>query len=66
MKDDLSQNTHGNMMFSVCSVKMVFLFPTNMKFLLRYFPENRPKDGISSITEKDDAYSRKDYVGILD
>ena len=54
------------MMFSVCSVKMVFLFPTNMKFLLRYFPENRPKDDILSITEKDDAYPRKDDVGILD
>ena len=31
MKDDLSQKIHRNMMFSVCSVKMIFLFPTNMK-----------------------------------
>ena len=31
MKDDLSQKIHGSMMFSVCSVKMVFLLPTNMK-----------------------------------
>ena len=31
MKDSLSQKMHGNMMFSVCLVKMVFLFSTNMK-----------------------------------
>ena len=31
MKDDLSQKIYGKMKFSVCSVKMVFLFPTNMK-----------------------------------
>ena len=30
-KDDLFQETHGNMMFPVYSVKMAFLFPTNMK-----------------------------------
>ena len=30
MKEDLSQKIHGNMMFSVCSAKMVFLFHTNM------------------------------------
>ena len=30
MKDDLSQKKHGNMIFSVYSVKMVFLFPTKM------------------------------------
>ena len=30
MKDDVSQNNYGNMMFSVYSAKMVFLFPTNM------------------------------------
>ena len=30
MKDDLSQKIHGNMIFSVYLVKMVFLFPTNM------------------------------------
>ena len=34
MKDDLSQKVHGNMMLSVYSVKMVFLFPTNMKLPL--------------------------------
>ena len=32
MKDDLSQKIPGNM-FSVCLVKVVFLFPTNMKLL---------------------------------
>ena len=30
IKDDLSQNVHGNMIFSVYSVKIVFLFPTKM------------------------------------
>ena len=30
MKDVLSQKIHVNMTFSVYSVKMVFLFPTNM------------------------------------
>ena len=30
MKDDLSQKMHGNMMFSAYSVKMIFLFHTNM------------------------------------
>ena len=55
---------HGNMMFSVYSVKMVFLFPTIMKlrfcqkskddFLLK----NTLNDGISGITEKDDVYPR--------
>ena len=31
IKDDLSQKIYGNMLFSVCSVKIVFLFHTNMK-----------------------------------
>ena len=72
MKDDLSQRIHGNMMFSVCSVKMVFFFPTNMKLPFcqkskdDLFPKNTPKDDISSITEKDDIHSRKDDIGILD
>ena len=35
MKDDLSPKIHGNMMLSVYSVKMVFLFPTNMKLTFR-------------------------------
>ena len=30
IKDDFSQKLHGNMMFSVFSVKMVFVFPRNM------------------------------------
>ena len=51
MKDDLSQKIHGNMMLSVCSVKMAFLFPTNMKL---------------GITEKDDIHPRKDDIHILD
>ena len=31
MKDDLSQRLHGSMMFPVYSIKMVFIFPINMK-----------------------------------
>ena len=30
MKDDLSQNIHGNIIVSVYSVKIKFPFPTNM------------------------------------
>ena len=38
------------MMFSVYSVKMVFLFPTNMKLPKNYLlPKNTPKNGISGI-----------------
>ena len=72
MKDNLSQKIHANMIFVVCSVKMVFLFPANMK--LRFcpkikddlFPKNTLRDDISDITEKDDLYPRKDDFGILD
>ena len=72
MKDDLPQKIHGNMMFSVYSVKMVFLFPTNMKlpfgqkskdYLLL---KNTYKNGISDIAIKGDAHPRKDDIGILD
>ena len=62
MKDDLS----------VCSVKMVFLFPTNMKLPFcqkskdDLFPKNIPKYDISGITEKDNIHPRKDDIGILD
>ena len=31
MKDGLSQRLHGSMMFLVYSIKMVFIFPINMK-----------------------------------
>ena len=71
MKDDLSQKIHGNMMFSVCSVKMVFLFPANTKLPFcqkgkdDLFPKNGPKDGISGITENDDIHPGKDDIGIL-
>ena len=60
MKDGLSQKIRGHMMLSVCSVKMVFLFLTNMKLPFcqknkdDLFPKNTPKDDISGITEKDD------------
>ena len=72
MKDDLSPKIHENMMFSVCSVKMVFLFPTNMKLPFcqkskdDLFPKNAPKDDISSVTEKDGFHPRKHNIGILD
>ena len=48
MKDDLSEKIHENMTFPVCLVKMVFLFPTNMKvpFCQKskddLFPKNTP------------------------
>ena len=72
MKDDISQKINGNMMFSAYSIKMVFLFPTNMKLLLGQksrddlLPKNALKDDISGITEKDDTNPRKDDIGILD
>ena len=59
------------MMFSVYSVKMVFLFPTNTKFPFYQknkddlLPKNTLKDDISGITEKE-AHPRKDDIGILD
>ena len=59
------------MMFSVCSVKVIFFFPTNMKLLFcqkrkdNLFPKNLPKDDIFGITEKDDIHPRKDDIGIL-
>ena len=52
-------------------VKVVFLFPTNMKLPFcqkskdDLFPKNTPKDDISRITEKDDIHPRKDDIGIL-
>ena len=72
MKDELSQEIHGNLMFSVCSVNMVFLFPTNMKLPFcqkikdDIFPKNTSEDGITGITEKDDIHHRKDDIGTLD
>ena len=53
-------------------VKVVFLFPTNMKLPFcqkskdDLFPKNTPKDDISSITEKDIIHPRKDDIGILE
>ena len=53
-------------------VKVVFLFPTNMKLPFcqkskdDLFSKNTPKDDISGITEKDNIHPRKDDVGILD
>ena len=71
MKDGLSQKIRRSMMFSICSVKVVFLFPTNMKspFWQKskddLFQKNTPKDDISGITEKDNINPRKDNIGIL-
>ena len=66
MKDDLSQKIHGNVIFSVCLVKMVFLFPTNMILsfcqnitLLIFSEKNSLKDNISGIIEKDDIHPSK-------
>ena len=72
MKDDLSQKIHGNMIFLVYSVKIVFLFPTKMKLLLcqkskdYLLSKNALKNGTSGITKKGDAHPRKYYIGILD
>ena len=72
MKDDPCQKIHGNMMLSVYSVKMVFLFPTNMKLPLcqkskdDLLPKNTAKNDISGITEKDDTHPKKDDIVILD
>ena len=59
------------MMFSVYSVKMVLLFPVNMKLLFfheskdDFFPKNTLKYGSSGITKKDDTPPRKHDIGIL-
>ena len=59
-------------MFSVCSVKVIFFIPTNLKlpFCVKskddLFPKNTPKDDVSSFTEKDDIHPRKDDNDILD
>ena len=54
------------MSFSVYSVKMVLLFPTNTKLPLCKKCKDAPKDDISGITEKDDTHPRKDDIGSLD
>ena len=60
------------MMSFLYSVKMVFLFPTNMKlpfcqkskdYLL---PRSTYKNGISSIAIKGDDHPRKDDIGTVD
>ena len=57
---------------AVLLVKVVFLFPTNIKLLFcqkskdDLFPKNTLKDYISGITEKNDIHPRKDDIGILD
>ena len=72
MRDNISQKVHGNMMFSVFSVKIVFIFPTNMKLLFcqkskdDHFDKNPSKDGISNITQKDNIHPRKNDIAILD
>ena len=59
------------MIFSECSVRMIFLFPTNMKLPFcqisknDLFQKNTPKDDIFGITEKGDIHPRKDDIGIL-
>ena len=53
-------------------VKVVFLFPTNMKLPIcrkskdDLFPKNTRKENVSGITEKDGIHSRKEDIGILD
>ena len=51
---------------------MVPLFSTKMKLTFcqkikdYLLPKNALKNGISSITKKDDAHSRNDGIGVLD
>ena len=72
IKDNLSQKIQGNMMLSVCLVKVVHFFPTNMKLhfcqkiIDDLFPKNTLKDNISSITKKDVFHPRKSDISILD
>ena len=72
MEDDLSQKVHGNMMFSLCPVKIILLFRTSMKLPFcqqskeDLSPKNTREDDISGITEKDYIHPRKDDIGILD
>ena len=53
-------------------VKVVFLFPTNMKLPFSQkskndlFQKNTRKDDISGITEKGEIHPRKEDIGILD
>ena len=52
-------------------VKVVFLFPTNVKLPVcqkskdELFLKNTPKDDISGISGKDYIHPRKDDIGIL-
>ena len=60
------------MMFSVSSVKMEFIIPTNMQLPVcqkskdNLLPKHTTKDHISGITKKDDIHSKIDDIGILD
>ena len=56
---------HGNMIFSICSVTVVFVFPTHMilpfcqKSKNGLFPKNTLKDDIFGVIGKDDIHLRK-------
>ena len=63
MKGDLSQKIHGNVTFSVCSAKMVFLFLKNMKLP---FCQKSKDDVLPKNIPHDDIHPRKDEVGILE
>ena len=63
---------HGNMMFSMYSVKMVLFFlqtwnyPSVKKAKIIFFQKNTLKNGASGITKKGDAHPSKDDIGIGD
>ena len=61
VKYDLSQKIHGNVILSVYSVKMVFLFPQIWYYLSNdnIRTKNALKDDISGIIEKDNIHSRE-------
>ena len=61
MKDDLPQKIHRNIMFSLYSVKMIFV-KKNKDDLFR---KNAAKDCIFDITGKNYTDPRNDGIGIL-
>ena len=64
IKDNISQKINRNMIFTLYSVNMVFLFPTNIILFFcqgrKSFPKtNRLKNDVFDITDKEDNHPRK-------
>ena len=66
MKDDLSQEIHGKMIFSVYMYKYykydITLLPKKAKMI--FFRKNALKGDISGITEKDDIHPMKYGISV--